>query len=153
MARFRIVLACVGLIAGALLCVQDRADTKAQAAIFGGVVEASHGRPLAGVKVMVLNLQGDKPLASAFTDAAGKYRLEGLSGGAYRLRFYKLGYYGVEVSGVTVAADERMILAGALAMSAGNPSEVEAAQASAFCGNLVQPGVTADVYVVCAGGR
>ncbi|MBC5805770.1 MAG: carboxypeptidase-like regulatory domain-containing protein [Candidatus Eremiobacter antarcticus] len=151
MARLRIVLWCVGLIAAALLCVQDRADTKTQAAIYGGVVDASHGRPLAGVTVLIFDPRGDKPLASASTDAAGKYRLEGLKAGAYRLRFHKAGYYGVEMTGVNVSADERVILAGALAMSAGSLAEAEASQGSAFCGNLVQPGVTADVYVICAG--
>jgi len=122
-------------------------------AIRGRVVDAQTHQPLTGVRAATFKLHGTKPLASAFTTTDGSFKLDGLGPGLYRLELSKDGFRGLTIEGIAVRANEVMIIAGSIAMLPGSASTPNIAQAQNQCGNLVQPGVTADVYVVCGQAR
>lgn len=122
-------------------------------AIRGRVVDAQTRQPLAGVRAAAFKLHGTKPLASAFSTTDGSFKLDGLAAGLYRLELSKDGFRGLTIEGIAVRANEVMIIAGSIAMLPGSAAAPSIAQAQNQCGNLVQPGVTADVYVVCGQAR
>ncbi len=135
------------------IAVAGPAAAQNNSSLRGQVTDARNHQPLEGVRTVLYNLHGTKPIASTFTDRGGSFRLDGLRSGLYRLEFSKPGYRGLAIEGIGVRANEIMVIAGSVALSAGNAS-LAAAVARAEngkCGSLVQPGVTADVYVVCAG--
>lgn len=79
----------LGAIASGSLAVAQSAPpaAAATAAVEGVVVDAGSGLPLAGATVAVVDRA-----ARATTDDAGRFRLDGLGAGIYRLRIERAGY-------------------------------------------------------------
>ncbi|MDQ6780402.1 MAG: carboxypeptidase-like regulatory domain-containing protein [Candidatus Eremiobacteraeota bacterium] len=146
-------IAILGIVAMALAALATHTDAQNTAAIRGRVVDAHNNQPLAEVRASAFSLHGTKAVATSFTKKDGVFRLDGLGPGSYRLELSKNGFRGQTIEGIAVRPAEIMIIAGSIAMQAGNENPPNVAQARNSCGNLVQPGVTADVYVVCGESR
>jgi hypothetical protein len=72
----------------AVLAVAPIAGAQAAGSIQGVVREATGANgPVEGVEVEVLTVAGEKRVASALTDAAGEYKVEGLATGSYKADF------------------------------------------------------------------
>lgn len=146
-------IAIIGVIAMVLAAFAAQTSAQNTAVIRGRVVDAGNSQPLAGVRASVYSLHGTKAITTSFTRKDGVFRLDGLGPGSYRLELSKSGFRGQTIEGIAVRPSEIMIIAGSIAMQAGNANPPDVAQARNSCGNLVQPGVTADVYVVCGKSR
>jgi Carboxypeptidase regulatory-like domain len=149
------LLAAIGmaLLVFASLVVQASGSAQNGSAIRGKVVDAVSHQPLAAVRAAAFRMRGTKALATAFSTTDGSFKLDGLGSGLYRLELSKAGFRGLTIEGIAVRANEVMIIAGSIGMLPGSAAPANIAQARNQCGNLVQPGVTADVYVVCAQAR
>jgi hypothetical protein len=64
----------------------------AKATVILGVVSDSAGRPLSGAAVTVKNSSDAAMLTGTLTDSKGRFRIEGLSAGKYRLHFSYIGF-------------------------------------------------------------
>ncbi len=86
-ARLRTPLALV-LGAVALLAMAPIAGAQAAGSIQGLVTEAGGSKsPVEGVEVEILTATSHEPAASATTDSAGEYKVEGVAAGSYKVHF------------------------------------------------------------------
>lgn len=120
------------------------------ASISGTVVDANSHRPVAGAKIEAfadVGHSGSYAVAVGRTRSDGIFRLSGLRAGAYKLQVLKMGYAVQELSGLSLADQEHLIV--------GEPVGLVAASAEDMmkmaCNSVVRPEATGDVYVVCAG--
>jgi ferric enterobactin receptor len=74
------------------------------AVLIGALVDDATGRPLQTASVEVRSAQDSVLLAGALTDAAGRFRIEGLPPGRYEVRATLLGYTPAQVGDVEMAA-------------------------------------------------
>lgn len=137
------------LSASATSGYQVAAQTAANSAVSGRVVDARNNNPLAGVKVTAYRIGFTVAQATAMTDAQGQFTLNGLTGGDYRLLFERAGYPRALATGIGVKPHDHLVLIAAFALQ----SRVKAQQALVAdpCSSLLQPGQVADIYVVCSG--
>ncbi len=137
-------------IVALVMSASARINAQNTSAIRGRVVDAQTHQPLAGVRASAYGMHGTNARAVALTTSDGSFKLDGLGPGLYRLELSKNGFRGLTIEGIAVRANEVMIIAGSIAMLQGETAAAPTvAEARNSCGNLVQQGVTADVYVVC----
>ena len=149
MNRLRVALVLLGFTFALCVAAFQSAIAQTASSIYGSVVDAKHQQPLADVRVAAFPLRSSQQVGATSTDVDGNFRISGLGPGVYRLELSKEGYDTTIVSNVRVRRDERVIIAGSLNLSVVRLGERYVAHS--YCGKLVQAGVTADVYVVCAG--
>jgi outer membrane receptor for ferrienterochelin and colicins len=98
--RLRLTIALIvavgGIIGGSRAAMAQNAGVVA-----GHVTDAENRAPLEGVTVLVTGT-----LLRAATNAAGEYRITGMSPGTYRIRVLHIGYRDESAAGVAVAAGE-----------------------------------------------
>jgi Carboxypeptidase regulatory-like domain len=121
----------------------------APAALSGRVVDSRRNDPLQGVKVIAYPEGSTVAEASTITDDQGRFTLTDLRGGDYRLLFEHTGYPKSLAGGIGVKSGDHLVLIAAFALRA-NPSLQDVRMVDQ-CGSLIQPGQTADVYVICSG--
>ena len=108
--------------------------------------------PLSEVLVsLIVENRADRK--STFTDKSGTFAFKGLGSGQYLIRFHKEGYDDLILANLTVDQGEAVILGSPLALHKSAFTMIDLPMHPSACGSLVQPGQTADVYVVCAGWR
>ncbi|WP_169907692.1 carboxypeptidase regulatory-like domain-containing protein [Priestia abyssalis] len=110
----------------------------------GTVTDERTGQPISGVLVQVFFVGSTVPVRSTITDPMGRYLLNGLSEGEYRIEFSKENYI-TEVFRVVLAPDEDRILNVQLAS---NPAVIQGTVRDAETG---QPIVRANVIVSITG--
>ena len=86
---------------GSLVAAMSPAD----AATITGTVTGPDGKPFRGAFVQARNLM-TKITVSVLSDNAGKYRVENLPAGDYRLQMRAVGFKADPKSGITLAAEE-----------------------------------------------
>src|SRR5258706_8719172 len=79
----------------------------ADAATTTGTVTGPDGKPFRGAFVQARNLK-TKITVSVLSDNTGKYRVENLSPGEYRLQMRAIGFKADPKSGITPAADQNL---------------------------------------------
>src|SRR5262249_38704137 len=79
----------------------------ADAATISGTVTGPDGKPFRGAFVQARNLK-TKITVSVLSDNAGKYRVENLPAGDYRLQMRAIGYKADPKSGITLAPDQTL---------------------------------------------
>jgi hypothetical protein len=119
------------------------------ASMSGSVVDVKSLEPVSDATVRIYAESGSQVMGMATTDARGAFVISGLKGGEYRLQFQKTGYQRTVVAGIFVRPGERMIEAAPIAMYR-NGVPLPNFAMSQPCGSLIQPGQTADVYIVCS---
>lgn len=87
------------LVAAALVMWSSGLSAQATGTIFGRVVDAASGQPLAGALVRTV-----PPLARALTTEDGRFVLVGVPAGERTVRVEMLGYRPLEITGVQVRA-------------------------------------------------
>ena len=99
-------IAIVGLCVSAVACGESRpmppTSPLTTFTLTGRVVDADTGTPLAGAAVNILD--GKDAARTAVTDAAGSFRLSGLTAGGFTVRVQDAGYDSF-FQGVTFVAD------------------------------------------------
>src|SRR5262249_60883479 len=88
---------------GSLIATMSGAD----AATITGTVTGPDGKPFRGAFVQARNLK-TKVTVSVLSDNAGKYRVENLPAGDYRLQMRAIGYKADPKSGITLAPDQTL---------------------------------------------
>jgi virginiamycin B lyase len=91
----------------ALTTAAIAAAASAEAATIAGTVAGPDGKPFRGAFVQARNL-ATKITVSVLSDNAGKYRIENLGPGEYRLSLRAIGYKADPVSGITLAPEENL---------------------------------------------
>lgn len=137
------------------LCLDNQALGANGAVLRGSVVSSTDRVPLAGVLVDVYSVPSDQSLATALTDKNGTFVVVGLTPGTYRMKLSRSAYDTIVLTGIKVTGNGHMRLKDPLAMQpAGGTAKAATATAQlSACQNLVQPGQTADVYIVCTDKR
>ena len=79
----------------------------ADAATISGTVTGPDGQPFRGAFVQARNLK-TKITVSVLSDNAGRYRVENLLAGEYRLQMRAIGFKADPKSGITLAADQNV---------------------------------------------
>lgn len=139
------------LVLTAIFTWQSAVVSSPSASIHASVVDFQSRAPLAQVRVSVFEQRGTKALATALSDKKGAFTLSNLRGGLYRLELAKPGYHETMVAGLPVKTGEHLSITGPIGMFS-EKVPVPAAQITRDpCKDLVNPGQTADVYVVCGG--
>jgi virginiamycin B lyase len=77
----------------------------ADAATVAGTVSGPDGKPFRGAFVQARNLK-TKITVSVLSDSAGKYRIDNLAAGDYRLQMRAIGYKSDPVTGITLGEKE-----------------------------------------------
>jgi len=88
---------------GSLVAAMSPAD----AATITGTVTGPDGKPFRGAFVQARNLK-TKITVSVLSDNAGRYRVENLTAGDYRLQMRAIGFKADPKSGITLAADQNL---------------------------------------------
>ena len=132
-----------------LIClIGGQALAASTSSLHGTVVNATDRSPIPNVTVDVYAAPSTQSLATATTDKNGAFVIVGLPPGTYQIKLAHPTYETIILTGVKVNGANYMQLKGALAMQpAGSDNRV--ARQSA-CTNLLQPGQTSDVYIVCS---
>jgi hypothetical protein len=132
-----------------LIClIGGQALAASTSSLHGTVVSAQDRSPIPNVTVDVYAAPSTQSLATATTDKNGAFEVVGLPPGTYQIKLAHPTYETILLTGVKVNGANYMRLKGALVMQpAGSDNRV--ARQSA-CTNLLQPGQTADVYIVCS---
>src|ERR1700722_20491200 len=86
---------------GSVIAAMSGAD----AATITGTVTGPNGKPFRGAFVQARNLK-TKITVSVLSDNAGKYRIENLPAGDYRLAMRAIGFKADPKNGITLAADQ-----------------------------------------------
>jgi len=90
------------IVASGMVFVLLFAAVPSHAVVLSGVVTDQTDHPLSGVWVTAKNL--DRKMAvSVLTDPRGRYRIQSLFPGTYRLRVHAIGYEPLEVEDLTLA--------------------------------------------------
>jgi len=145
----------INLIVGAVVLlplISHAAVGPSTASVQGTVVDRDHPVPLAGVLVSLV-VENKPYRKSTLTDKGGNFEFKALESGHYTIFFQKDGYDGLILAGVTVNQGEAMKIGFPLALHKSAFSIIDYPMHPSPCGSLVQPGQTADVYVVCAESR
>ena len=79
----------------------------ADAATITGTVTGPDGRPFRGAFVQARNLK-TKITVSVLSDSAGRYRVENLSPGEYRLQMRAVGFKADPKTGITLSPDQSL---------------------------------------------
>ena len=132
----------------ALLATASIAMASWNASMSGKVVDVQSLQPVPAAHITIYAENGTRELGTAVSDARGQFTISGLTGGMYRLKFTRGGYQTTSLVGVTVRPNEHFIEAGPIAMYPDGVAMPKVAIHD-LCGGLVEPGQTADVYVVC----
>jgi outer membrane receptor protein involved in Fe transport len=101
-------------------------DARSDSALLGTVVDAESGAPLVGADVVVFRAGGGV-VARAVPGTDGRFRVEGLPPGAYRLEVIYLGRGTVTLSGLELEAGSGPLDVGRLEMGA-HPIDLEGIQ-------------------------
>ena len=88
---------------GSIIATMSGAD----AATITGTVTGPDGKPFRGAFVQARNLK-TKITVSVLSDNAGKYRVENLAAGDYRLQMRAIGFKADPKSGITLTADQNL---------------------------------------------
>src|SRR5258705_13283165 len=88
---------------GSIVAAMSGAD----AATISGTVTGPDGKPFRGAFVQARNLK-TKITVSVLSDSAGKYRVENLSPGEYRLQMRAIGFKADPNSGITLNPDQNL---------------------------------------------
>ena len=147
--------ALIALAVGATLLLPVIGNARpdlATASVQGIVVDSDRHLPVAGVLVYLA--AAAKPdersvVNSTFTDKAGSYAFKALRGGQYWLRFQRNGYDILVLENLKVDQNEAVILSSPLVLHKSAITIIDYPTHRSPCGSLVQPGQTADVYIVC----
>jgi Carboxypeptidase regulatory-like domain len=134
-----------------LVAVIGPAVAHGTSAIQGIVVDTKHDKPLMGASISAFAANTKLLQGVVHSAKDGSFRIPGLATGEYRLFVTKPGYRSVEVSGLTVDENDHMIIGFPIALEAAPNTSEDPIQVLARCNNLVDPGETSDVYVVCGG--
>jgi hypothetical protein len=144
----RIALA---FVAVASLTAVAPALARGTSSIQGVIVESRHNRPLPSAAVSAFSSRTSVLAGTAHSDRNGGFKISGLSAGEYKLFVTKPGYRSVEISTLTVEANDRMIIGFPIALSAAIQAREDPMQVLVRCNDLVDPSETSDVYIVCGG--
>jgi hypothetical protein len=79
----------------------------ADAATINGTVTGPDGKPFRGAFVQARHL-ATKMTVSVLSDAAGRYRIENLPAGDYRLQLRAIGFTADPTSGIALTADQNL---------------------------------------------
>lgn len=145
----------INLIVGAVLLlplVSYAASGPSTASVQGTVVDADHRLPLAGVLVSLI-IENSRNRKSTLTDKSGNFVFKALESGQYMIRFQKDGYEDLYLTDLSISQGEAVKIGLPLALHKPAFSLIDYPMHPSPCGSLVQPGQTADVYVVCADSR
>ena len=82
------------------------ASAAAENSVLEGIVKDAKGRPIQGADVRIEAANGGTLLTSAKTDANGRYILNGLAAGTYRVTLFVNGALKTSINNTTVAPDE-----------------------------------------------
>jgi hypothetical protein len=133
-----------------LIClIGGQALAAPTSSLHGTVVNAQDHSPIANVTVDVYAAPSTQSLATATTDKNGSFVVVGLPPGTYQIKLAHPTYETIMLTGVKVNGANYMQLKGALAMQPAAGTDNRVARQSA-CTNILQPGQTADVYIVCS---
>src|SRR5499427_1698488 len=88
---------------GSLVAAMSPAD----AATITGTVTGPDGKPFRGAFVQARNLK-TKITVSVLSDTAGKYRVDNLTAGEYRLQMRAIGFKAEPKTGITLTADQNL---------------------------------------------
>lgn len=152
---FKIALACFALSGFLMAAAAQAHETQSNGFSLNGLVLAAASRqPLAGVRIEafqpalgqhVFATERTTPTQTVTTGADGRFALNSLVPGPATVVFSKFGYqsvrYDVDLIGRSGPIDSGPILMWRPEFSA------------MPCGGLVQPGQTANVYIVCGSVR
>lgn len=146
------ILTALGVSAFAAAMLATASPASAQDSwLSGTVVNVSLGTKVAGVKVRAFMVGADKMQDSSITDTNGEFTLVHLRPGTYRLAFDASGYHESIIADVRVkASDEHIHLSAPVALYPASMSIPLEAALMDPCRDVVQPGQTADVYIVCS---
>ena len=152
MRHLPLAIAAAMLLAG--FAAADRtALAQESSSISGRVVDVRTHQPIGGAKVEVqadgATLRSPKAFGAALSRKDGGFHVDGLRAGRYQIVLTKVGYSIQLLTGLSVRAGERTIVGEPIAM---HPASVDDMQKMA-CNSIVQPGQSADVYVVCGSTR
>ena len=140
------------LVAAAIVVVYAASSlANGSSAIQGLVVDSKQNRPLASASVSAFPANNNKLAGTARSGRDGSFRIAGLAAGNYRLFISKPGFRSVEVSGLTVAENDRMIIGFPIALQVSSAGTEDPLELIARCNNLVDPAQTSDVYIICGG--
>jgi hypothetical protein len=98
------------LVVGAGAAAEAPLPLAPAASVEGTVVEAATGRPVAGAELVVALHETGEPVARATSDAAGRFRIDGLSPGGHDLAAFAPGRSPARAPALTLAAGERFPL-------------------------------------------
>jgi 5-hydroxyisourate hydrolase-like protein (transthyretin family) len=125
--------------------------SNAKAQISGQVVDDHFGKPIAGIQVMAVPAGATIVEASTMSDKNGRFTLRGLRGGDYRLVFQRPGFGQAYADGISVRSDDHLVMIAPFAVPNVAVAMIQELGMRPQCGNLLNPGEVADVYVVCSG--
>jgi hypothetical protein len=140
----KISLPAAGIVAGIILSGQAMAAQTSS--LHGTVVRASDQAPLDGAVVNVYRASSTQSAATATTDSRGTFIIVDLAPGSYDLQVSRDAYRTVIIRGFKLNSGGQRFK-DPIAMQAATDS-VTTSQLLG-CASLVQPGQTANVYVVC----
>jgi hypothetical protein len=126
---------------GTALLLAHSAVAGTTGGLSGTVVEAISAAPVPNARVTVVS---PSQVATATTDAAGRFVMLSLAPDSYTLSVERQGYEAASVSGVTVQADQTQTLQVILRKALRTIGSVRARAAA----ELVKPGTTIDIYSV-----
>lgn len=132
----------------AVLALAMHASASQTASLQGTIVRASDRAPLAGALVNLYPGTGTQSAATATTDGKGSFLMIGLAPGKYRLEISRPLYQKVILSDLTLNSGRPMRFPDPIAML--SSADTLPTSQIAGCTSLLQPGQTADVYIVCS---
>jgi len=136
----------IALAAGVSLCAQALGEQTAS--LKGTVVNAADKAPLSGATVNLYPATGDQSAAAAKTDRNGEFLMIGLTPGKYRLEVSRPMYQTAILADFALNPGKAMRFPDPIGMVTSTDS-LPSSQISG-CVSLLQPGQTADVYIVCS---
>ena len=94
--------------------------------VSGSIIDSISGEALSYVSVALQHARFNKVLNGASTDDKGRFRIEGLAAGQYRLRISMVGYNEKTITGIIIKEDQAIYQTGLIKISSGhNLEEVE----------------------------
>ena len=132
----------------AVLGLAAQAMSTQTASLKGTVVNAADKAPLGGATVNLYPATGDQSAATAKTDRNGEFLMIGLTPGKYRLEVARPMYQTAILADFTLNPGKAMRFPDPIGLVTSTDS-LPASQISG-CVSLLQPGQTADVYIVCS---
>jgi len=140
------LLSAVALVA--VLALARAAMGAQTASLKGTIINAADRAPLGGTIVNLYPASSDRSAATAKTDRNGDFIMVGLTPGKYRLEVSRPMYQTAILADFTLNPGKAMRFPDPIGMVTSTDS-LPASQISG-CVSLLQPGQTADVYIVCS---